>query len=262
MRPPLIVPSLGGLDPSARAIINAFTTPPTPARKALINTTVKSLKAAGVWSLLDSLYILAAADSQAARVDWKRPATTATVTNSPTFAADRGYTFDGSTNYFDTAFTPSTQGVNMTSAVGTWAVWERNSVAAASTYHGGQGTGGSAHRTLIAPKQSASNVVSCSIAGLVTAVGSGMTSNVGLTAVSSSGALLSVHKNGAAFNTAAANSGGTVNRSLWLGGYNAGSLLTPRAVECAACLAGNLQTDALHLSAYTAIAAYMTAVGA
>ena len=39
--------------------------------KALINVSVLSPKNAAVWGALDCLYVLSAADSQAARVNWK-----------------------------------------------------------------------------------------------------------------------------------------------------------------------------------------------
>lgn len=79
-------------------IFAAMTTPPTTARKILIDNLVISLKASGAWTVLDCLWVLAAADSQAALLDWKTPSTNALVaTDSPTFTADRGYAGNGST---------------------------------------------------------------------------------------------------------------------------------------------------------------------
>jgi hypothetical protein len=85
-----------GYDAAAQSIFAAFTTPPSSARKAQINTLVLTLKAAGAWSALDCLYVLAAADSQAARINWKNPGTaTLSIQGSPTFTTDRGFTGDG-----------------------------------------------------------------------------------------------------------------------------------------------------------------------
>lgn len=85
------------------AIYAAFTTPPTQARKVLIDKAVKALKAEGIWSKLDGLWLTAAADSQAAKVNWIDPGTyDLTAVNSPTFTADRGYQGDGATSYLDT----------------------------------------------------------------------------------------------------------------------------------------------------------------
>ncbi|WP_143145851.1 hypothetical protein [Devosia enhydra] len=87
-----------------------FTTPPTPERKVLINTLVGSLIDAGVWAKLDGLWLLAAADAQAGRRNWIQNAYNLTAVNSPAFAADRGYTGNGSSSYLDTGLVPSTFG--------------------------------------------------------------------------------------------------------------------------------------------------------
>jgi hypothetical protein len=90
------------------AIAAAFTTPPTAARKNLIDAAVVALKSAGVWTKLDCLYVLAAADSQAAKINWIAPGTyNLTEVNAPPFTADTGFT-GASTKYIDTGFNPST----------------------------------------------------------------------------------------------------------------------------------------------------------
>src|SRR5262252_6152224 len=72
-------------DSASLAIFAAFSTPPDTTRKGVIDTCVRALKSAGVWTKLDVLYLFAAADSQAARVNWKNPGTyDGTATNSPT----------------------------------------------------------------------------------------------------------------------------------------------------------------------------------
>lgn len=103
------------LDAAAAAIFDAMTTPPSDARKALINTAVVALKNGGLWSKLSSLQVYAAADNQAARVDWANPARVAVAVNSPTFTANRGFTGDGATSYIDTQFS-SVGDANWTSA--------------------------------------------------------------------------------------------------------------------------------------------------
>lgn len=95
-------------DPDASALFARFTTPPTDARKTLINNLIVSLKAAGVWAKLDALYVTAAADSQAARRNWIADQYNLTAVNAPTFVADRGYTGNGSSSYLDTGFNPTT----------------------------------------------------------------------------------------------------------------------------------------------------------
>jgi len=104
-----------GYDAATEAIAAAFTTPPTTARKNLIDAAVVALKAAGVWDKIDLLEVDAAADSQAALINWKNPAgATGVAVNSPTFTADSGFTGNGSSSYIDTSFNPATMGVNYT----------------------------------------------------------------------------------------------------------------------------------------------------
>jgi hypothetical protein len=84
------------------ALVARMTTPPTSARAALIDTLIGSLKSSGVWAKCDAIYLFAAADSQAACLNWKGSSYTATPTSSPTFTADRGFTGNGSSAYLDT----------------------------------------------------------------------------------------------------------------------------------------------------------------
>jgi hypothetical protein len=96
-------------DAASLAIFAAMTTPPTTARKALIDARVKVLKAAGAWDEMDVLYMLAAADEQAARLNWKNPGTlTLSLVNSPTFAVDQGYKGDGISGALTSAYNPTT----------------------------------------------------------------------------------------------------------------------------------------------------------
>jgi hypothetical protein len=101
-------PSTGGYSSEAEAIFAAFTTPPTTGRKDLIDAAVVALKTAGVWTKLDALCVFAAADSQAAKINWVQPGTyNATEVNAPAFAADTGFT-GASTKYLSSGFNPST----------------------------------------------------------------------------------------------------------------------------------------------------------
>lgn len=81
----------GGFDPAALALFARMTTPPTTARKQLINAVIVTLKGAGAWDRLTGLWVTAAADSQASLLNWKGNTNNLTATNSPTFTADRGY---------------------------------------------------------------------------------------------------------------------------------------------------------------------------
>jgi hypothetical protein len=91
----------------ATALFARMTTPSDTTRKGVIDTLITSLKNAGVWSKLDVLYMMAAADAQAARLEWKGNASdNLAAINSPTFTANSGYTGDGATSYLATGYSP------------------------------------------------------------------------------------------------------------------------------------------------------------
>ncbi len=81
-------------------------------RQLTINRTIKLLKDSGIWTKLDALWILAAQDSQAARLNWKSTGSTIIAVNSPTFTVDRGYNGNGTTSYLNTTWSAITNGIN------------------------------------------------------------------------------------------------------------------------------------------------------
>ena len=89
-----------GLDPDAAAVIAAMTVTPSAARQSVINELVVGLKNAGVWAKLDMLYVHAAHDEQAGRVEWIARSV-ATRVASATFTTDVGFTGNGSSMYLD-----------------------------------------------------------------------------------------------------------------------------------------------------------------
>lgn len=72
-------------------------------RVRLIDGLVKSLKDCGVWDRLDRLWVFAAENQTQALIDLVGLGR-ATAVNRPSFIADLGYAFDGSTQYIDTGF--------------------------------------------------------------------------------------------------------------------------------------------------------------
>ncbi len=80
-------------------------------REALVDDLIVGLKADGVWTKLDRLWLFAAEDAPSALTDLVATAT-ATAVNTPTFTVDQGYAGDGATSYLDTNFVPSTAGGN------------------------------------------------------------------------------------------------------------------------------------------------------
>lgn len=98
----------GYLNTAVGRIVSSFTTPATGAREATIRNCVGALMGAGIWSKLDALYMLAAATSQAALINWKNPGVwTLAVNGTPTFTADQGYTGNGTDGLLSSSITTS-----------------------------------------------------------------------------------------------------------------------------------------------------------
>lgn len=95
-------------NPEAAALAGRFTTPPNDTRAALIDNLVGSLKSAGSWSKMDALYVMAAANAQAAQRNWIADIYNLSEVSGPVFSADRGYTPDGLASYLDNGFNPAT----------------------------------------------------------------------------------------------------------------------------------------------------------
>lgn len=107
----------------AETVVNAFSVEPDDTRKALIDTLVGSLKTAGVWTKLDLLYVMAAADEQSAKINWIDPGTNdLTNNNSTAFTADEGFTGNGSNMDLTAgAIVATPQYVQNSAHLGVWA---------------------------------------------------------------------------------------------------------------------------------------------
>lgn len=120
----------------ASTLFTAMSVPPPVGRKQYINNMIVSLKAAGLWTKFGYLYILAAHDEQAGRLNWVLPGTaTLTAVNSPTFTVDRGFAGDGSTSYLTTGVNHNalTNYAQDSAHAGGWAVTAGNGGAIVGT---------------------------------------------------------------------------------------------------------------------------------
>jgi hypothetical protein len=154
VRTGLAVALLSAYKAESRALFDQMTVKPDSSRKKKIDRLIRALMGDGLWSKLDVLYVFAAHDEQAGRLNWKAPGTlTATAVNSPTFTADQGFAGNGTTSYLgDTTFNPATNGVNYTQDSASWGVWSRTSGQMASSSSGWfDGTDG----TTIMPRSAA-----------------------------------------------------------------------------------------------------------
>lgn len=93
----------------ALTVFDQFTTAPTSTRKGQIATLVDTMKTKGILAQLDLFYVLAAADAQAAKVNWKSTSYGLTATGTTTFTADRGIKGNGVDGRLNaTGYNPST----------------------------------------------------------------------------------------------------------------------------------------------------------
>lgn len=105
-------------DADYQAVLNYATaqgyTLPSASQRVLQNQLMIDLKAAGVWSKLDTFAVFATdGNSDFALIDWKR-LSQYTAVNSPTFTTNSGFSGNGTSAYVNTNFNPSTSGVNYT----------------------------------------------------------------------------------------------------------------------------------------------------
>lgn len=117
-----IAARLHALDAATAALVARMTVPPDAARLGRIDALVRALKAAGVWTKLECLYLVAAHDAQAARLNWISASFALTAVNAPGFTTDRGYAGDASTSYLATGWTPSASAVFVqdSASMGLW----------------------------------------------------------------------------------------------------------------------------------------------
>lgn len=94
-----------------RATALGYTHPSTPQKKKQ-NQLILDLKAAGIWTLLDTFNVFATnGSSDFATLNWKSPTSNqCTKINSPTFTTNIGFNGNGTTSYVNSNYTPS--GVN------------------------------------------------------------------------------------------------------------------------------------------------------
>lgn len=151
-----------------------------------IDAFVKAEKAAGTWDLTDDYWVFAVESSMQARVSLKfKLAQPAVVGGTPLFTPFMGYTFDGSSNWYNTGFIPNGHNVAMTNTEMRLAVYERGTASIAGVSMGADST---ANRVM--------NINARTAAGTVTGrmncpasltFGSGIISADGMTALSRTG---------------------------------------------------------------------------
>jgi hypothetical protein len=123
--------------PEAVALFAASSVQPSAQRMALEDATMRALVSTGIFAQSDRIFVHAAHDEQASRLNWKNPSgPPALPVNSPTFQADRGWTGDGAASRLRTQYTPSIDGVQFTlDNAAIWA-WVTTDIAQAAAVNG------------------------------------------------------------------------------------------------------------------------------
>ena len=106
-----------GFDADYQAVLDYGTTQgytlPSASQQVLQNQLVVDLKAAGVWSKLDTFGVFATDGSgDFALIDWIR-VSNYTAVNSPTFTVNQGFQGNGVSSYIDMLYNPSVDAVNL-----------------------------------------------------------------------------------------------------------------------------------------------------
>ncbi|MDF7777415.1 hypothetical protein P1X14_19315 [Sphingomonas sp. AOB5] len=250
----------GGADPAAVALIARMSVAPDGARVGVIDTLVRALKTAGVWAKLDALYLLAAHDAQAARLNWISSSYGLSVSGVPAFTVDRGYTGDGSAAYLDSGFNPVTAGGKFAQNDAHMSVWTGTDVANSMQFDLGTARAGiNARRASVAAARIYANIGSADELALSPATSIGWTCWV-----RNGSAAYSAVRNGGTPTSIVQASNALLSLPFYILAQSiagpAASAHTTRRVQ-AACWGGQLSAGEMG-ALYGALAAYMTAIGA
>lgn len=243
------------------ALIARFTTPPTYGRVVLINTLIGSLVTAGVWSKLDTLYVMAAADAQAASLNWVSTSYSLTAVSSPTFTADRGYAGDGVSSYLRTGFVPSTAGGQFVLNSAHLGAWSRTDSQSNGALIGARASFSSKNSSIIPRDASNLSYVAVNFAGAGSYT---VTTSLGHFVVNRSGASAQQgYQNGASGTSTTSASDAITDLEVYgLALNQAGSAAARTNRQVAAMHIGGSLTAQNVSDMYTALLTYMQGVGA
>ena len=237
------------------------------ARRIILDQFVFSEKASGAWALTDDYWGLWGANAPQALTSLKQRRLAVAV-NSPTFTADRGYAFDGVTNYLDLGFVASTHAIAMTPSSSRIGVYERTDVTA-NTFAIGAANGSTISLSIRPKTNSPGNVSinasssSCSLSTLAAAGSQGFT--VGTRRGAAAGDV-TAFKNGI-IGTVTTPPGAVAASlppySMYVGCYNAIGVATGfRANSVGFAATGASLSDAQELAQYNAVQRWATDIGA
>jgi hypothetical protein len=256
-----------GYGAEATALFAAMSVAPDDTRKGHIDTLIAALKTAGIWAKLDVLWVPAAHDVQAARLNWKDPASfTLSEVSSPTFTTDRGYTGNGTSSYLNTGWDPANNGVQHALNSASLGVYVNGGLATAAAVTEIGGSDGTNAAFIQARAFTSNDVIWARVNSSVSqgyALGL-ITTSYGLTVMNRSGAsAVQAYKNGSVLDTSTAAASALTSRDFYLLASNnngtPGSFSSRRvAVAFAGASLGS--TEQANLD--SALDTYLVAIGA
>jgi hypothetical protein len=248
-------------DTDATAYFAAMTSQPTNVRKGLINDLFVGLKADSVYSKLDFLHLIASHDAQAATLNAINPATaTITLSGTPTFTTDLGYTTDGSTNFLNTN-RANNGGTNYTQNSASFGIYVNNSPASANPSMAGAFSG--AVGTTINPFSAGSTSTwrcNCASASTITAGGSPNNGNGLSAAVRNSSSDMRGYRNGSQVGSTSAAASTALTADTFK--YGAITTVATRGARFALGFAGAALSATDNANLYTRLLTFLTAIGA
>lgn len=232
------------------------------ARMAIIDTFVAAEKASGAWALTDDYWGLWA-ESEAQALTSLKQRRLASAVAAPTFTANAGYALNGTAQYLNTGFIPSTHGVNCTGTNQRIGVYERANVSSSGV---SAGIADAAARCLfINNRNGANGTARLNALGVDIALASA--DSRGLKAVSRAGGgtAVKLFDRGVKMTDGTAITPGSAapTRAVYIGALNnAGTAASFRAASIGFVVVGGPLSDAQELAQYNAVQAWATAVGA
>ncbi len=234
------------------------------ARLIVVDQFVFSEKTTGLWALTDD-YLGFWAENAAQALTSLKQRRLATAVNSPTFTADRDYTFNGTTSYADTGFVPGTHAAAMNTSSVHVEVYERTNVnSTASSLGVNSGT----NRAISVFPRNAS-AVQVAANGIGASYTLSPLTSVGLTQFGRNGGTVNdvyAAKNGVDLVQLAPHTalGASLpSHSFYAGGANvSGSLAQPRAASVGYVAWGAALTGGQRLARYSNVQAWATSIGA
>jgi hypothetical protein len=232
------------------------------ARVAILNTFIRTEKASGAWALTDDYWGLWA-ENEAQALTSVKQRRLAVAVGSPTFAVDRGYTFNGSSQYLDTGFILSTHGVNGTGTNQRLGVYERTNVSASGI---SAGTIDAAARCLLLVSRNGTVATGrTNAAGVDFTLGTADSRGLKVVSRAGGGTTMKLFDRGVKLTDGTATSPGSAapTRALYIGaGNNAGTAASHRAASTGFAVVGGPLSDAQELAHSISVQSYATAVGA